>query len=301
MALKKSDICKWILERLLRFVDKDDSEWVKPWDFSLPMPMNADSGKNYSGSNIFPLMIAAAFHGDHRFLTLKQINKRGGRIIKGESPYYAVFYKSYEKEDAATGKPDKRFAMRFYKVWNVAQCTGLPFEPPVEIKPMEPIAAVEKIISRLKGEGLKLQSGSSRACFIPKLDVVQMPPLGTFADSEAHAKTLFHELIHWTGHESRLNREGIASPKFGTEPYAFEELVAELGACFICGQLGISSEEDCDKNSGAYLRTWIEKAKLDPTILIDASRLASKAMTFVLGEESDEVIEVSAAEEKIAA
>jgi len=172
--------------------------------------------------------------------------------------------------------------------FNVEQCNGLTLEPIATTKDrpaVEKIAAVEKVASGMKLDGLTLGHGGDRAFYSPTRDAVQMPNPDQFESPEAYAGTLLHELGHATGGESRLNRP--LANGFGTSEYAREELVAELCSAFASAETGVQFD---DKNHAAYIGSWLETLKADKHAVFAAAKDASKAVDYLL--EKSLVVEV---------
>ena len=224
------------------------------------------------------------------WVTFKQAKERGGTVRKGERGTQVVLWKPVRKNVEVDGANEDRsfLLMRTFTVFNVEQCDGV--ETP-EVEPLperDPIEACESIVIGYL-DGPSISHGGNRACYAPALDAVRMPERGQFKSSEHYYGTLFHELAHSTGHESRLNRDTLIAPKpFGSEDYSKEELVAEFAAAFLRGQAGI--ELDVEHSAG-YLQHWIKVLKDDRKLLVSAAAQAQKASDRVLGIEPVKVAE----------
>jgi antirestriction protein ArdC len=209
-----------------------------------------------------------------------------------------VFYKQYVRDAKPTDSgtiqelPDGRvvketWVLRYYNVFNVDQME-LPdkvratLEPPA--RTVSPFEAAEEIIRNMSRPPA-LRFGFDHAAYFPATDMIEMPNRNRFESAEAYYDTLFHEEIHATGHASRLGRTGIAEgvAAFGSETYSREELVAELGAAFLCGTAGI--EQATLRNSAAYIRNWSEKLRADSRLIVMAASAAQKAADYILGRE----------------
>jgi len=177
--------------------------------------------------------------------------------------------------------------LRYYHVFNVAQCDGienLP-EPAIETTPISPPNKPEEIALFMPRRP-EIKCGMRRAYYSPSADIVGMPDKTHFASEAAYHATLFHELTHATGHPTRLNRPTVTETAgFGSDPYSKEELIAEMGAAFLCGQAGIESTLE---NSVAYLAGWLEQLRNDKTLIIQAAAQAQKAADFILGVKFEE-------------
>jgi antirestriction protein ArdC len=284
-----------ITERMLALLENGTVPWHKPWSATNgeALPRNLASGKPYRGVNVF--LLHAMGYGSPYWLTFKQAQERGGHVRKGEKASPVVFWKWLDTDEIdASGKAKRVPLLRYYHVFNVAQCDGIDAPTPQGTKREHtPIEAAERIV-----EGMPLRPAIEHrgdcACYSPALDMVRMPEPGAFRSAEDYHSTLFHELTHSTGHESRLNRKGVAGTDgewsaFGSTPYAREELVAECGASFLCAHAGIV--ERTLNNSAAYVAGWLERLKNDPKLVVIAAAQAQRAADFILavkhGEESE--------------
>lgn len=278
-----------ITERIIAILQKGTVPWHKPWvaGGAMALPKNLQSGKPYRGVNIF-LLHSMEFSSPY-WLTFNQALERGGNVRKGEKSTPVVFWKWLEPDEAS---PDKKKVpmLRYYSVFNVEQCDGIEYPKP-EAKTFEftPVESAEKIVESMP-QRPEITYGGSSAAYSPTLDIVRMPNREQFEKPEEFYDTLFHELTHATGHESRLNRSGVADKnehnRFGTDPYAKEELVAEMGAAFLCANAGIV-ERTLD-NSAAYISNWLERLKNDTKLVVHAAAQAQKAADFILNVKHNE-------------
>lgn len=254
--------------------------WRKPWATLEGAPRNLQSGKCYRGVNIF--LLAFQGYSSPYWLTRKQIFARGGKIRKGEHGTAIVFWKTFDSKTQVdkNGKPKKCWMLRYYLVWNVEQTEGVDYPKP-EKKQHNPIPVCESVVENWEDKPSIVNGG--RACYSRRDDRVTMPELGYFDMPEEYYSTLFHELAHSTGHESRLNRD--LNGGFGSRTYSLEELVAEMGAAFLCGFCGIECKTL--ENSAAYIQTWLGRLKADPKLVISAASRAQKAADMILGSSLD--------------
>ena len=275
-----------VTERIIERIEKEGRlPWSKPWVHEAPK--NLVSGKTYSGFNLWLLLMAP--YCSPYFVTFKQAQKLGGTVKKGEKGWPVIFWSFIEKEGKTPGKVENIPFIRYYTVFNVEQCEGLE-TPPLNSRAVnthESLAACDSIVRGMR-KAPEITHNEARAYYSPKQDRVNMPRLEAFNDSPSYYHTLFHELTHSTGHESRLNRlkgdEALA--RFGSEPYAKEELVAEMGAAYLSGVAGIeSSQED---RTIAYLQGWLSAIKQDPKLLVQAAAQAQKAADYILGTKHEE-------------
>ena len=266
--------------------------WRKPWVSQDARPQNLMSRKPYRGVNAFLLHMMG--YAQPYFLTMRQANKLGGKVRKGEHAMPVIFWKFVEpKEAQGNGFDKKGYAMlRYYHVFNVVQCDGIPEGkiPKLE-KPdreVNSIVEAECLIEDMPNKP-KIEYNRAYAAYSPLGDVVRMPSQDMFLSDEAFFSTLLHELTHSTGHQSRLARKGITNVNsFKSHEYSKEELVAEMGAAFLCGHCGILPQ--VQDNSAAYLNCWLERLKADPSMLITAGQQAQKAYDYIVAEKLEPVV-----------
>ncbi|MCA9069418.1 MAG: DUF1738 domain-containing protein, partial [Planctomycetaceae bacterium] len=272
------DVYERITARILTQLEKGTIPWRKPWKGGeAGHPRNLVSGHRYRGVNIF-LLTCAPF--DLPFwLTFRQAKQLGGHVRKGEESTPVVFWRWVEREHPETGNVEKFPVLRHYNAFNIEQC-DLPAEKVPEIATVpendfEPIQLCEDVVAGMP-DPPSIQHGGGRASYRPATDSVQMPRPERFDGPEEYYSTLFHELTHSTGHPSRLDRPGITEIKpFGTPDYSREELVAEMGAAFLCGHCGI--ENTVIENSAAYIAGWLQRLRNDKRLVIQAAAAAQKA------------------------
>lgn len=268
------DVYQSVTDRIIASLEAGTSPWRKPWVGG--GPRNVENGRPYSGINIFLLTLAP--YGDPRWGTYQAIKRAGGQVRRGEHHTDIVFLKRVNKRRADGAKKDDEresyFLFRYYNVFNAEQADGLP-ELETEFD-NEPIERAEQIA--LGYIGPTVTFGGDRAFYSPTTDMVKVPMLDQFESAEAYYSTLYHELVHSTGHESRLDR--LESTGFGTGPYAKEELVAEMGAAMLCGQAGI---ENLDQ-SAAYIANWLEPLRNDKKFVVNAASKAQEAAGLILGQ-----------------
>lgn len=266
--------------------------WRKPWVSQDARPQNLMSRKPYRGVNAFLLHMMG--YAQSYFLTMRQANQLGGKVRKGEHSMPVVFWKFVEPDETSNDPGKKRgYAMlRYYHVFNVAQCDGIPEgKVPKLEKPdreVNPIFEAERLIEDMPNKP-EIEYNRTYAAYSPLADTVHMPPQDMFMSDESFFSTLFHELVHSSGHRSRLARKGIMEVnRFRSHEYSKEELVAEMGAAFLCGHCGILPQ--VQDNSAAYLNCWLERLKADPSMLITAGQQAQKAYDYILAEKLEPVV-----------
>ena len=281
----KTDVFTIVNNRIIEQLEKGVVPWRQPWT-GAGAPRNLITGRAYRGLNV--LLLASLGYSTNLFLTLKQVNELGAKIKKGEHACPVVFWSQKDVEpDEKSGKEAKRI-LRYYSVFNVEQCLELPDDriPVFESTHNEPIRVCEMIIENMPLPP-KILTKSSEAYYNPSTDIINMPKIKSFIDSEAYYAVLFHELVHSTGHQTRLSREGITNPeKFGSERYSEEELVAQIGACFLASHTGCSMKHF--ENDVAYIDGWLKKLKDDKRFLLFASSKAQRAVDYVLNQQWSE-------------
>lgn len=267
---------------ILTKLEEGTVPWQKPWNTRETMPRNLLSKKAYQGINAF--ILGCQHYSSPYWLTFKQCKDLGGSIRKGEQGTPVVYWNWLEIEE--DGEMEKKVPfMRYYTVFNVAQCENIstdkmPITTETVNNYMDKIEQCEGIVDNCKDKP-QIRHGKQQACYMPFFDLVHMPALESFIHSEEYYSTLFHELTHSTGHEKRLNRQGITEiAPFGTPLYSKEELVAEMGAAFLCGFAGI--EYATIDNSAAYVQGWLKKLKNDKKLVIIAATQAQKAANYIL-------------------
>lgn len=277
-----------VTNRIIEQLEQGRFPWVQPWASSggtpLGLPQNAATGRTYSGINILLLWAAAIEQGrpSQRWLTFKQALSLGGAVRKGEKGTMVVYADTFipkaEQEKAkASGEEARRVGfLKRFTVFHVEQCDGLPVDPDAPVMPgrTEVLPHVEAVIA---ATGADIRIGGDMAFYSPVHDFIQVPPQEAYFEPINWYRTKLHELTHWVGHVSRLNRD--FSGKRGGEAYAREELVAELGSAFLCAELGIQPTV----RHADYVGAWLEILRGDNRAIFQAASLASKAADFVMG------------------
>jgi antirestriction protein ArdC len=286
-AGKQGSVYDQITERVMHLLEKGTVPWRKPWKAQSGLPRNVVSKKSYRGINV--LLLHAMNYESPFWLTFRQAKELGGSVRKGEKACPVVFWKRFEVEDEITGEIEKIPMMRFYYVFNVAQCDGLKNVPSPSVE--TPFAAPTKPdeIVAFMPKRPEIKHGMRKAFYSPLEDIVAMPDRARFDDDAGYFGTLFHELVHSTGHQSRLNRLTITeSEGFGSNPYCKEELIAEMGAAFLCGHAGLA--ERTLENSASYIQNWLEALQNDKKLIVQAAGDAQKAADFILGVKFEETL-----------
>ena len=271
-----------ITERIVSLLSQGTVPWHKPWHVQTGLPRNLITQKPYHGINVFLLM--AMNYESPNWLTLRQANAIGGQIKPGEKSCPVVFWKPMKLTDKETKEEKKIPFLRLYHVFNVSQCTGLKNIPPADESAFIQTLPAE-LVSNMPQRPV-IKHGMNMASYSPVSDVVNMPDRARFKSEDHYHATLFHELVHATGHEKRLKRASIMERNgYGSDPYAKEELIAEMGSAFLCGYAGI--EDRTINSSAAYLEGWLKQLKEDKMLIVQAAAQAQKAADFILGHKPD--------------
>lgn len=290
--LTRTDVYQIITDRILDQLEQGCVPWQKPWrSVGGVAPTNLHSGRPYRGINVF-LLSVAPFSSPY-WLTFRQAKERGGHVKAGSKGYPVVYWNWREVTEETTGNEEPKTKLvpflRYYTVFNVEQTEGVAYPKPETLdNNNNSIEACEQIVANMPHRPVIRHQGDA-AYYQPTADRVTMPPMGLFRSSEEYYSTLFHELTHSTGHESRLARPTLTELcPFGSTNYSKEELVAEMGAAFLCGQTGI--ENRTIDNSAAYIKNWLSKLRNDRKMVVCAAAQAQKAADLILGRthEKDE-------------
>ncbi len=294
---KRPDIYARITNQIVGALERGVKPWTQPWNAAhaagpVSRPLR-HGGQPYAGINVVTLWATAMerSYSAPIWMTFRQAMQFGGHVRKGEKGAPVVYadklVRSDERSDgkAEGGSGDDGIRvipfLKSYTVFNVEQIDGLP-QRYYELATAEPnpdtrIANAEAYFA---ATGADIREGGNAACYIPALDVIHMPPFEAFRDAQGYYSTLAHECTHWTRHESRLNRD-FGRKKFGDAGYAREELVAELGAAFLCADLGITLEDREDH--AAYIGSWLQVLKSDSRAIFTAAAHAQKAVSYLHG------------------
>jgi antirestriction protein ArdC len=273
-----TDLYGRITDTILHQIETaEPGSWVCPWHrASGGLPRNALTGRNYRGINILSLWCGAQASGfaDARWATYKQWSELGAQVRKGEHGTLVLFFKDLPRTDEkAEDDGDRRFVARASVAFNAAQVIGAPDLPALE---RGAIATSPNFDSFVETTRAIIRPGEA-PCYVPSLDELRMPPRDRFRSADGYCSTLAHELVHWTGAKSRLDRD--LSTRFGTNAYAAEELVAELGSAFVMAQLGLASEPH--PQHAAYIASWLPLLRQDSRALLTAASMASRAAEFL--------------------
>lgn len=293
---EKFDIHQEITNRIVAAVETAGEfqlPWIRSKGGSMKRPVNIQSAKPYNGVNIVSLWVSAlaAEFPSHLWGTYRQWQERGCQVRRGEKSSLVVFYKKleFEQTDDATGEQQtaERLMARASHVFNAAQVDGFALEADVAIPAAPTFDPIERAERFAAATGATIEEAGDKACYIPSTDTIRIPDRRRFtgtkttSPAEAFYSTLCHELVHWSGAKQRLDRD--LTGRFGCESYAVEELVAELGAAFLCGDLDISPEPRVDH--ACYIANWLKVLKDDKRAIFTAASKASEAANWLIGHQ----------------
>uniref|UniRef100_A0A6M3LJW1 DUF1738 domain-containing protein n=1 Tax=viral metagenome TaxID=1070528 RepID=A0A6M3LJW1_9ZZZZ len=291
--MDKKSVYEIITDRIIDKLKSGVIPWQKPWSGDYT-PVNIASHKPYRGINVL-LLNSMGFSSPY-WLTFKQAAEISGNVRKGEKGTPVIFWKWLQKKDedqASEEEITKQIPfLRYYTVFNIDQCENLPesARPKTETPTIDfnPIEKCEQIVADMPNRP-KIDHIQQRACYYPGEDRVNMPKPETFMNEPAYYATLFHELTHSTSHPSRLARRKTVEEyrPFGSQSYSKEELIAEMGASFLCGEAHI--ENATIDNSTAYVQSWLEILHNDKKMVIIAAAQAQKAAEYILGKKNEHV------------
>lgn len=294
------DTYEFVTNKIIEAMEQGVNPWRMPWRIdarkgSVDMPYWSRKGKGYSFLNCMLLAMQGKSGGE--FITLKQANAEGGKVKKGARSAVVVFWcLGYNRKgtDAQGNEITEHVqyhcpVLKQYRVFSVDDCEGLKVKPsePAATEPEntpDPIEEGERLLTQyLTSEGApKFSTGSNDAYYRPSEDAIKVPALQQYTNAAEYYSTAFHECVHSTGHPSRLDRNLKGSFR-GSEEYAAEELVAEIGSAYLCAAAGIDDDEAFN-NSAAYLQGWAKRLKDDKKLFPVAAARAEKAARYILGE-----------------
>jgi antirestriction protein ArdC len=278
------DIRKTITDKIINMLEAGTTATGPRWTGSSAagIPTNARTGEQYHGINVLVLWaeMSEKSYAASKWLTYNQAAQLGAQVRKGEKSVMCVYYSKVSKseESKSDDEQDSYFLAKPFWLFNVAQIDNLPADltaGPTALESFDPHLAAEQLLS---DTGAQISYGFDSAYYSPAQDKICLPARERFTSEPIFYATAVHELTHWTGHESRLNRQ--FGKRFGDDSYAFEELVAELGAAFTVGSLGLI-DQTID-NHANYVQSWIKVLKGDKGAIFTAASAAAKASDFIL-------------------
>ncbi len=293
MTKIKTDLYQEVTNKIIEKLEQGVAPWKCTWS-KYGLARNYHTGNIYNGINM--LLLNCTANPIPYYLTFKQAKLQGGKIKKGAKSlpvfYYNVLFKddndkTISSEQAQSLKSNDENVnvnsfLKYYNVFNIDDIEGIDINiPDVELNNNPKIDHCEGIIKNMKNAPELTFVDANRAYYSPSLDVINMPSIEQFISSAGYYATYFHELVHSTGHTSRLAREGITKPvKFGDTTYSKEELIAEMGASFLCAQTNINYD-NVTENSAAYIQGWLKVLKADKKLIFKAAAEASKAVNLI--------------------
>jgi antirestriction protein ArdC len=283
-----SNIAQEITDSIIQQLEQGTAPWVKPWSsVDVSAPHNPASGTYYRGANFFWLTMLSsmgAYGTSNKWLTYKQAQTMGAQVTsraKGKG-VQVIFYKPLTIQGALnpeTMQHDSKVIpmLKTYTVFNADFIDGLPVDDiePAESKPE--FQTLEECEQFIASTGASIKHGGTSAFYAPDLDFIQLPAREDFKSNSDYYSTVLHELSHWTGHKSRIDRDFSKSKRFGDNAYAFEELVAELGSAMLCAHLKI----DGKLQHASYLNSWLKVLRADSKAILKASAEAQKILDYL--------------------
>jgi antirestriction protein ArdC len=286
---EKQDVYTRITNQIVSHLEKGVRPWVRPWNAEhaagrITRPLR-HNGKPYSGINVLSLWASAMAQNFAApiWMTFKQASELDAHIRKGEKGSLVVYANAITRteRDDKTGEDVEHEIpyMKGYTVFNVEQIEGLPEVYYAKAAPNpDPVARIDHAEKFFAALGASIRHGGNRAFYSIAADAIQMPPFESFQDADSYYATLAHECTHWSGSKTRLDRD-FGGHRFGSAGYAVEELVAELGAAFLCADLEIALEPREDHAS--YIATWLKVLATDNRALFTAAAHAQRAAEFI--------------------
>ena len=291
---KDKDLYQQVTNKIIAMIEKGVAPWRRTWS-TYGLARNYVTRHIYTGINL--ILMNNTQHPIPYFMTWKQVKDMGGQVRKGTKAEMAIFFNVFYKDrfDRTISKEEAQIFrkkgdeiqvlkfIRYYNVFNIADVEGIQFRiPEIELNPNGKIVWCENIIENMPNRPELKSIDGNRAFYSPTLDFVNMPDIKQFETPEDYYATFFHELTHATGHASRLAREEVMCPEaFGSKPYSHEELVAEMGASFLCSSVNIDYDNIMENNA-AYLAGWLKVLKEDSKFIFKAAAAAQKAVDYIL-------------------
>ncbi|MBO9126357.1 MULTISPECIES: ArdC family protein [unclassified Rhizobium] len=293
----RADIYNRITDRIIEELAEGVRPWMKPWSAGntegrITRPLR-HNGLPYSGINVLLLWSEQMARGfaSSMWMTFKQALELGAAVRKGETGSTVVFASRFTKSEADGngGAVDREIPfLKAYSVFNIEQIDGLPDhyhdQPVAKTDPVERIEVAERFF---RNTGAVIRHGGNQAFYAPRPDLIQMPPLQSFRDVASYYATLSHEATHWTSPKDRVGRDLSRYGKDRSER-AREELIAELGSCFLCADLGIVPELEPRADHAAYLQSWLSVLANDKRAIFQAAAHAQRAVAFLHGLQGNE-------------
>jgi len=280
------DVAQIVTNQILDALDRGIVPWRKPWKTELPK--NLISGKAYRGINL--LLLSLSPYASPYYLTYKQVEDLGGHVIAGSRGFRIVYWRILEHV-SPQGELTEIPLLKYYVVFNLEQVGGISPDklPKTETISINPIQECEHVVNRMEHRPQIINAQDAH--YNRAIDTVGIPPRDRFTSPEEYYSTLFHELVHSTGHPSRLDREVKMPLAAMGQDYSREELVAEIGSAFLCAHTHISPSTI--QNQASYIAGWLKVLNNDRWCVISASAAANKAVAYILGLKDNNIAEKS--------
>ena len=285
---EQTDIYEKITNSIIEAIEAGCGNFEMPWHTFGLLPTNASNHRRYRGINVLALWAVASRRGfkTNLWATYQQWHELGAQVRKGEKSATVVFWKFYGEEhetedDNRENKTGTRCFARAYHVFNADQVDG--FTIP-ELPQLPDAQRIERAEQFFRNTGIKIIEAGGRACYNPQVDEIHMPPFALFKKADSFYSTLAHETIHATGHGSRCNRQ--LGNRFGSELYAAEELIAELGSAFLSAELELETEPRTD--NAPYIENWLRVLKNDKRAIFTAASKAQQAVDWLTSRQNRE-------------
>jgi antirestriction protein ArdC len=278
MKTNKPDFRQEVTNEVIEMIEAGTAPWVRPWQTGeIAAAFNPTTNIPYRGGNIIALMCSSLRKGynDPRWMTYRQAAGKGWQVRKGEKASRIEFFKDELVEDEATGDKKRRAVARHYPVFNGQQIDGV---PRLVLPKKDMWKAIKAGEQTMKKSGAVIKYGGNRAYYHTVLDYIQLPEKEDFYNAAMFYSTACHELAHWTGHSSRLNRATCMN-NHNSEDYAREELVAELASLFVSSETGLPFDPS---QHAAYIKSWLRALKKDKNEIFRAASSAAKATDYLL-------------------
>jgi len=272
-----STVYQEVTDSIIKQLENGAMPWIKPWATDSTADKNFLSQAPYKGINRLMLGLSSMVQGFNTpvWASFKQWQTVGATVRKGEKGTKIVFYSPVTKENKATGDSESYNLLKTYYVFNASQVEGVTIQAPTV--PDKPFNAIQAAEERIKLTGAVITHGGDSAFYAPSVDKINVPHKASFISEASYYATVFHELTHWTGAEIRCNRN--LKGRYGNPLYAFEELVAEMGAAFLCQDYRIAGE----LRHAGYIQSWLKVLKEDSRAIFKAAALAQKAVDHING------------------
>ena len=271
------DMYQSVTDSIIAELEKGAIPWVKPWKADGSADKNFVSQKPYQGINRLLLGMSSMAKGysNPAWATFKQWADSGANVKSGEKVTHIVFFKPVKTTDKATGKDSAYCVIKGYAVFNVEQTDMDIIPSTTPDTAFNPIPSCE---DRIIKTGASISHGGDAAFYMPSQDRIQLPNKSAFNSEANYYATCFHELSHWTGAKHRLDRD-LDKGRYGNPSYAFEELVAEISAAYLCADYRIQGE----LRHAGYIQSWLKACKEDSKAIFKAAALAQKATDYIQG------------------